>query len=610
MKPRFWTWLTILIALALAGAGIGYFLIAQGSTTAGRAVWVLALLAVDVWAGLGLWWWRDRAWVNKLGRLIVFWLVCGLLLALLLALGFTTAAIVVGGIWAMTTAFFVGLELLRLLLSPGYATLGIARTLLDEAIRMRLGLVFVVMVVVMVAILPFTTGSETRLQYRLESFLTYALTVVSTLLAVMTILLAVRTVSSELQERQAFLTLTKPVGRLRYLAGKWLGIMALNLLLLTVAGVGVVAFVRVLERQPAMDRLDREAVQQQVLTARESATPMPVEGSGLAAAFARRVEELRLREPEIFGRPGSPLTELPDAERDIIYDQVYRDWLTLGQRDTTTYRFTGLADAKAVAPSVQLRLKPKAAGPLDDERLQLSFRINDRPFVDPRTGGAIPRIRDDTFHTFDIPTEDIRDDGSIDIAITNEAGEGTPQPTISFNPKDGMELFYRVGGFVPNVARGLVILWVRLGFLAMLGLAAATFLGFPVACLLSFLVYLTAVGSGYLAESLTSYASLQTQQADWWSAIGIVFEKFRGEIAAGKYWDAFKVLVRLVGEAFTLVVPSFEDYNPTPQVAYGRAVPWSSVGGAVLKVGLFWTGVVALIAGYIFHRRELARVTV
>ena len=607
MKPRFWTWLIILAALVLTGGGIGYFLFAQGSTTAGRAVWVLALLAVDVWAGLGLWWWRDRAWVNKLGRLIVFWLVCGLLLALLLALGFTTAAIVVGGIWAMTTAFFVGLELLRLLLSPGYATLGIARTLLDEAIRMRLGLVFVVMVVVMVAILPFTTGGETRLQYRLESFLTYALTVVSTLLAVMTILLAVRTVSSELQERQAFLTLTKPVGRLRYLAGKWLGIMALNLLLLTVAGVGVVAFVRVLERQPAMDPLDRAAVQEQVLTARHVATPVPVDRDGLARSVETRIGELQVRDPGTFGPPGTPLD---DATMDNIRLQVYRDWLTLGFRDTTTYRFTGLSDAKAVAPTVQLRLKPKAAGPLDDERVQLSFRVNDRPYVDPRTGGDVPRIRDDTFHTFYLTTDLIRDDGSIDIAITSGGNDAPPQPTISFNPKDGMELFYRVGGFVPNVARGLVILWVRLGFLAMLGLAAATFLGFPVACLLSFLVYLTAVGSGYLAESLTSYASLQTQQADWWSAIGIVFEKFRSEIAEGKYWDAFKVLVRLVGEAFTLVVPSFEDYNPTPQVAYGRAVPWSSVVGAVLKVGLFWTGVVALIAGYIFHRRELARVTV
>ena len=607
MKPRFWTWLIILAALVLTGGGIGYFLFAQGSTTAGRAVWVLALLAVDVWAGLGLWWWRDRAWVNKLGRLIVFWLVCGLLLALLLALGFTTAAIIVGGVWAMTTAFFVGLELLRLLLSPGYATLGIARTLLDEAIRMRLGLVFVVMVVVMVAILPFTTGGETRLQYRLESFLTYALTVVSTLLAVMTILLAVRTVSSELQERQAFLTLTKPVGRLRYLAGKWLGIMALNLLLLTVAGVGVVAFVRVLERQPAMDPLDRAAVQEQVLTARHVARPVPVDANGLARAVETRIDELQVRDPGTFGPPGTPLD---DATLENIRLQVYRDWLTLGFRDTTTYRFTGLSDAKAVAPTVQLRLKPKAAGALDDERVQLSFRVNDRPYIDPRTGGDVPRIRDDTFHTFYLTTDLIRDDGTIDIAITSGGNDAPPQPTLSFNPKDGMELFYRVGGFVPNVARGLAILWVRLGFLAMLGLAAATFLGFPVACLLSFLVYLTAVGSGYLAESLTSYASLQTQQADWWSAIGIVFEKFRSEIAEGEYWDAFKVLVRLVGEAFTLVVPSFEDYNPTPQVAYGRAVPWSSVGGAVLKVGLFWTGVVALIAGYIFHRRELARVTV
>ncbi len=603
-KIPFIPWLVGLIVLVGGAAGLSYFVSASGSMDVARWIALIGVVLASAWITLALWRWREATWVVKISRLVITTLIAAALYFLAGALDFVTAQIIILGIWAMAVGFMVGMELLRLLLSPGTALLGVARTVLDEAIRMRLALIFVVMVILLVPLLPFMLGGETRLQYRIESFLTYALTVVSTLLSFMTILLAVRTVSSEMTERQAYLTLTKPIGRVQYLVGKWLGIMSLNLVLLGVSAVGIYAFVQVLERQPAMDRLDAAAVQEQVVTARASTSPTAVDPEGLASMYRARLRELRQREPETFGRPDDPLDTVAAEQQQQVYGQVLRDWLTIREGDSQTYRFAGLEAAKDVAPTVQLRLKPKAAGSTDDERLQLGLRVNGRPYP------PLPRIRDNTFHTLYIPTEAINEDGHLDITVTNGGGDAPDQPTVSFNPTDGMELFYRVGGFAGNLIKGTLMLWVRLSFLAMVGLGAATFLGFPVACLLSFLIYFSAVGSGYIGESLSSYASLPKNHVPGWDSIWLVVGKFRDDLVAGEFWDAFKLIVRLVGEMFTAIIPSFGEYSPTERVAYGRVVTWSDLGWATLKIGIIWTGIIGAIAAAIFSKREIARVTV
>lgn len=611
MKPRFLPWLIVFLVLALGTAGLGFLLLAQDATALGRIVLGVGQVLTYGWVVRGLFLWREVGWVAKISRMLILTMVAGFLAGMSRALGYESAAIMFAGAWGMAIAFMLGLELLRLLFSPGFAVLGVARTLLDEAIRMKMALIFVVMLVLLVPVLPFMLGGETRLQYRLESFLTYSLTVVSTLLAAMTILLAARTVSSELSDRQAFLTLTKPVSRAGYLAGKWIGIMGLNLLLLVVSGVGVVAFVKVVEQTPAMDAADYIAVQEQVLTARASASPVPVDDAALQIDFEQRLEDLRLRgaDPMIYGNLGDPITQINPATRQAIQLDALRQWLTIAPRNRTTYRFAGLQDAKDQGVTVQLRFSPKAATAAGDNMARLAFRVNDRPYSDPRTGQPLPPVRNNTFHTAYFLSEDIRDDGTLDLTIIN-TGADVGQSSISFKPGEGLEIFYKVGGFETNLAKGLVVLWIRLGFLAALGLAAATFLGFPTACLLCFLVFFAAVGSDYLRESLSSYASIPRDEVPWWDKIWLTFGKFIEQVKAGEFFDAFKLVIRLIGEAFTFVVPPMARYSPTPLIAYGRAVEGPMMVGALVRIGLVSTGVVAVFAAFVFGRREVARVTV
>ena len=174
----------------------------------------------------------------------------------------------------------------------------------------------------------------------------------------------------------------------------------------------------------------------------------------------------------------------------------------------------------------------------------------------------------------------------------------------------GLEILYQIGDFKGNLLRSLAMIWVRLGFLSMLGVLAGTFLGFPVACLFSFMIYFTAIASNYLKESLQFYAGYTDSGLNLYQKIVVVGGGLIQNIGKGEFWESTKIVIRLVGEAFISVVPEFSTYNPTPLVSDGRVVSIWMLGESAIWIGLVSTGFCLLMAWWIFSKRELAKVTV
>lgn len=606
MNLRPWMWWLVFALLLAFGEGLGWLLYAQGMPLGAQVpMWAGRILAAG-WVIYGLVRWRETPLIRKTALSIVVTLAAALIAGLALSLGWAGGAITVAGAWAMLAAYVGGVALIRLLFSPGLPAFGVARTVVDEAIRMKIGWVFVVAIMLIVPALPFALDPQEQLRYRIQSFLTWSLTATSVILGLMTVILAVRTITSEFDKRQVFLTLTKPVSRGQYLLGKWLGVMALNLVLVAVAGGAIYLFTMLLARQPARGPMDALAVHEQVLVARTAVSPIPADPNMLPRAFRERIERLRQSEPNTYGVPGSPIEALPDELRQSVQQQLMTEWHALPPRGNMTYRFTGLARAKELGPTVQLRISPRAGGTALNGFVYLGMQFNG--YHDQTN--PVRKLAEGQTHVLDIPSQLISDQGVLDVTIHNVAVDGRDQPSISFNPGDGLQLLYKVGGFTPNFIRSLAIVWVRLGFLAMLGLAAGTYLGFPVACLLAMLVYFTAIGSGYLAESLQSYAGFPKADTPLWDRIVWVPSQILAKLGAGEVWDAIKIVVRLIGSGFMLLVPSFGDYNPTPLLSDGQVVSTRMLGGAALWVGVVWTGTIAFIGWLIFRYRELARVTV
>lgn len=615
MHIRPLTWWIVFLTLVLGGAGLYVLLQMQGFEPVGRLVVTLANVLSTGWLIFGLVRWREDPWVRRIGLLLAFTFVAQLLATTCYVLGSTNGMIATLGIWAMAVLFVGGLLLMRLVLAPGHPVLGVARTLVDEAVRMKAPLVFLVVLVLIVPVLPFVLDPEDQLRYRIQTFLTWSLTATSALLSLMTIFLAVGTITGEVQNRQIFLTMTKPVGRASYLFGKWLGIAALNLVLVAVCGAGIYAFTTILARQPAQSDADARAIEEQVLVARQAVAPVPA-NVDLPVMFRARLDTLRRSDPATYGPAGTPVELLAPTTRGEIQKQVLNELFVVPPKGLRAFRFDGLNQGE-LGQTVQFRVKPRPATSLPDGTAFLYFGINGYPYP-----GNPVRLAEGQFHTIEIPTQDIIDPAKgellIEIANPGRPGRGPngeevfgDQPSITFDVNGGMEVLYKVGGFEPNFVRGLVMMWVRLSFLAMLGLAAGAYLSFPIACLLALVVYFAAIGSSYIAESLDSYASFAgDNRGGGWEWISGFFGQFAQKAREGEVFYLFKMVIKLIGSGFLALVPRFSEYNPTDFVTDGRWISPRYLGEAALWVGVVWTGVAAFFAWLVWHRRELARVTV
>ena len=597
-QPRWLLWSLMHAGLAMAGGLVAlsfYFVSSEAAlVVVGVAVVCRAFLVHKAYQTRLGWRW-PAVIILGLYDIVVLSNLCWML-------GYFTASSVVVGITAMVLLFTVGLWLIRLLLAPGIPVFGVARTLIDEALRMRIALVFIVLVLLVIPILPNTSDPRELLRYRVATFLSWSMWAATLSIGFMTVFLSCATICTELREKQIYFTLTKPVARWQYLLGKWLGIVLLNALLLAVSGLGIYAYARLTENMAPPGSQDLALLQNQVLVARAGVVPVPAGNVTLTDLVRERAEQLRNEQLD----PTQPLT--PKLLNDATTQAIAR-WHTIPPLGQQTYVFTGLQRAKETSPELQLKLKPNVSKPTDDDRVWFQMEVNGRPYSD------LNRLHQSlrTVNVIPIPTSEIDDDGRLSVTIFHRDPRGaelTPEGDLSLDPEEGLELLYRYGSFGPNLARGMVMLWIHMGFVAMVGLAAGSFLGFPVACLLTLMIFLTSLMSGYFSEALDQYAAVNAGNATLWEQVIKYPVAIWRSLRTGSVWSAVKVVIQMLGVWWVKVMPSFGRFDPVGMIAQGKAITPAMVGRTALTVGLLWTGIAALIGWAIFSRRELARVTV
>ena len=111
----------------------------------------------------------------------------------------------------------------------------VARQMIAEGIRMKIALIFLVLIGMVVLGLPFSIKGDGSLTGAVQSFMSYGLNATGVLLGMLTIFMS-RSLSDELVNRHIFLITTKPVPRWQFILGKWLGMAVLNAAFLSFAG--------------------------------------------------------------------------------------------------------------------------------------------------------------------------------------------------------------------------------------------------------------------------------------------------------------------------------------------------------------------------------------
>ena len=108
--------------------------------------------------------------------------------------------------------------------------------MIAEGLRMKIALVFLLLLGAVVLGLPFSISGDSSVTGAVQSFISYGLSATSVLLGMLTIFMS-RSLSDELVYRQVLLVMTKPIPRWQFIAGKWLGIMMLNTAFLGFSGL-------------------------------------------------------------------------------------------------------------------------------------------------------------------------------------------------------------------------------------------------------------------------------------------------------------------------------------------------------------------------------------
>ncbi len=290
----------------------------EGAIAAGLAFAIATLAAcVIIWLGLAL---------SYLALLVVGWLIAWPLMTI-------DATRPIGellmGVVPLALIFLTLIQTARVGLFGSNPVIAIARNLLNEAVRMKISVVFIVLLLILMALIPNSLTEDQPLRYRVQQWLSYGLGFSYAVLALLTVFLSVATVAFEQRDKIIWQTATKPVASWQYVLGKWTGIMVLNLVLLSVAAGGVFIFTEYLRHQPAEgesayyvdlrgrstkgpDRApstDRRILERQVLTARVAIEPEPPRPTELRvqAAVDARLAELENPDREDARRPrGDP----------------------------------------------------------------------------------------------------------------------------------------------------------------------------------------------------------------------------------------------------------------------------------------------------------------
>src|SRR5216117_2696404 len=115
----------------------------------------------------------------------------------------------------------------------------IAKLTLKAALRYRLVQVLTVLLLGAVIGLPVIIKHDGTAQGFTQILLTYTLGTITTLLGFATLWLACGTLARDIEEAQMQVVAVKPIARWQIWLGKWLGIVALNAMLLLIAGGSV-----------------------------------------------------------------------------------------------------------------------------------------------------------------------------------------------------------------------------------------------------------------------------------------------------------------------------------------------------------------------------------
>ena len=442
---------------------------------------------------------------------------------------------------------------------------------LKAAIRYRVVVVLSGLLLASVVVLPLMIKHDGSAQGFTQILLTYTLSAITFLLGFATLWIACGSLAREVQECQIQMLAVKPIPRWKIWIGKWLGIVVLNAILLGISSLAVYGIT--LWRAQQLSEAQQGVLDNEIFVARGSALP-----------------DYPDIEPYIEGYMAERLKENPnliDLDQTYVRQQVEEQVKAAQQVVRPAYirRWTiPVASPESVKDQpMYLRVKFYTSRPYDTATYDVLWEIGP-----PETPQRVQRRMDISPEApieFQIPPNLLDAEGNLVVDVYNDN-----QEALLFPLEDGMEVLYRQGGFGWNYVRGMLVILCWMGFLAAIGLAASSFLSFPVAAFVSIAVLIVGFSSGTLSQVI-----------EQGGIGGINHETGRKDSASGLDYIALPVAKGMLS-----VINLVKEFSPISFLSTGRSITMGTLFQALTQIVLMMGVIFAAFGIWAFYRSELA----
>jgi hypothetical protein len=444
----------------------------------------------------------------------------------------------------------------------------VAKNTIKQALRMKIAVVFIILLLVLLPVLGITTTGDDTLKGRLQTFVSYGLSLTSLLLCLLTIFISIYAVTGDIKYRQIYTVITKPIRRYQFLLGKLLGVMILDIALLVLFSALIYTFAVYMPKIYKATDEELTQVNNEFFTARAALEIPEVDVTGEVKERYEKLERLK---------------RLPDLPKEqIIAELTKQAQLEKRAADVGGVLVWEFDNVKPLTDSMFIRFKYDVAVNPPDMQVYGRWYAGDPRYVkygqEPSTPfyEKILKHSIQTFHEIEFPADVVPEDEHLAIAFMNVP---LNQTSITF-PPDGLAILYKADTFTANFVRAVLLILFRLIFLACLGILASSFVSMPVAILLCLVLFSTAAISGFVIESFDSLSANMSMF----------------------YSYTIKWLIRLL--------PQFDKFNPTKFLVPARLLSWSFLANCAVFMVVIKSSLILLVAFIIFSYREIAKIIV
>ena len=448
---------------------------------------------------------------------------------------------------------------------------------LKQAVRIKIAVVFIILLMVLLPLMGISMTGDGTLKGKLQTFASYGFSLTGFLLSLLTIVVSVYSLTSDIKQRQIYTVLTKPIRRFQFLFGKLLGIILLDVALLALFSAVIYAIIIYTPKFYKSNQAELEQVNNELFTARAGLIPPEVDVTQEVENTYKRLEKTGQLPLGVSDNKASREKYIKSLTQRIRFSKQ-----VVEAGHELVWEFNNI---KPIDPNESLFIRFKydvSRNPPDLQILGGWTVVDNRPIkYGEQLKTPIYRFgRKDlirTFHEIEVPADVVAEDGYLSVGFFNVPLNNT---VVIFPPEDGLEVLYKADTFTANFLRAVLLILLRLIFLACLGILASTFLSFPVAILFCLAIFFTGTISDFCLESF-DYLSTNLSSVYSYTVMPIV-----------------------------QLLPHFDRFNPTKFLVPARLLSWPLVVSVFLSLICIKALLLWLAALLIFSYKEIAKIIV